>query len=93
METWLGRSDQLGGLMAEWVASPDCCELCDFMDGRLAPVGGGWTGGFTKVGKRTVEVPGAAYPPLHPNCRCAMGLAVAPGATPPAEDVMPEEEA
>jgi SPP1 gp7 family putative phage head morphogenesis protein len=49
-----------------WIATPDgrTCPFCRPMDGKTAPIDGVWS----------VEGYGIESPPLHPSCRCAMGL-------------------
>jgi SPP1 gp7 family putative phage head morphogenesis protein len=41
----------------KWLAAPDCCDICQEIDGETADLDGTYPGG----------VDGA---PLHPNCRC-----------------------
>jgi len=54
----------------EWIATPDDreCEECAALDGTTAPLNGLFPGGVRQ-------------PPLHPDCRCAVGLVKKP-ATP-----------
>jgi len=67
-EAWRQMVDQ--GLLdeteleREWIVTPDdrLCERCMAMDGKRAPINGTYEGGI-------------AGPILHPNCRCAEGLA------------------
>lgn len=49
-----------------WITTADdrLCPRCAAMDGKTAPLDGKFSGGLTGVGG----------PPLHPNCRCAIGL-------------------
>ena len=46
------------GLVAEkeWLTAPECCDICDEMNGKTAPLDEDFEGG--------------ASMPLHPNCRC-----------------------
>lgn len=62
---WLEARDEglLGpGVMKRWITADDelVCELCQPLDGQLAPLDGDW-GGYT--------------PPRHPACRCSDVLA------------------
>lgn len=52
--------------LKEWIVTPDdrLCEFCEPLDGQTQPLDGFFT---SEIGN--VEVP-----PLHPQCRCAMGL-------------------
>jgi len=47
----------------EWIAATDCCDLCAVIDGARVPM----DVGFGQYG--------SSYPPLHPNCRCTIGVA------------------
>jgi len=51
------------GATKEWIVTPDdrLCEQCEPMDGRTVPVGQSFPEGD---------------PPLHPNCRCTIGIGV-----------------
>jgi hypothetical protein len=68
-QLWEQATDQgllTGNELREWIVTPDdrLCEFCEPMEGALA----GITDKFeTELG----EIMG---PPLHPNCRCAVGL-------------------
>lgn len=42
----------------EWLTAEDCCDICDEMNGKTAPIDG--------------EFEGGASVPLHPNCRCTI---------------------
>lgn len=44
----------------EWIATPGCCDLCDEVDGERVDLDDDFSVGDD--------------PPLHPNCRCTMGL-------------------
>ena len=50
-------------IVREWIATPDdrMCEECAALDGTTAPLNGTFPGGVKQ-------------PPLHPDCRCAVGL-------------------
>jgi SPP1 gp7 family putative phage head morphogenesis protein len=42
----------------EWLTAPDCCDVCQAMDGEIAPLNGKFKGGKDV--------------PLHPRCRCSV---------------------
>lgn len=46
----------------QWIAAPGCCPQCVTYNGVTAPL---------SVGFATL---GVSLPPLHPNCRCTIGL-------------------
>lgn len=46
-----------------WIAAPGCCSKCTSLDGTTTPIGGGWA-----LDGLTVS------PPMHPNCRCVIGV-------------------
>lgn len=48
-----------------WIASPDACEDCSFMDGEMTRVDEPWD---TEYGP--IDTP----QDMHPNCRCSEGL-------------------
>jgi hypothetical protein len=54
------------GAMKVWIVTPDdrLCKRCRPMDGRTVPVSANFAG----------PLGSAMAPPLHPNCRCAIGL-------------------
>jgi SPP1 gp7 family putative phage head morphogenesis protein len=61
-----GANGLLGSAKRIWINTPGArtCEACRDMGGEIAPVDGVWVAdGF-----------GVESPPLHPSCRCAMGL-------------------
>ncbi len=45
----------------EWIATSGCCDDCDELDGERVGLDEDFSGGDD--------------PPLHPNCRCTMGIA------------------
>jgi hypothetical protein len=46
-----------------WIAAPGCCSKCSSLDGTTVPVGSAWSlNGL------------AVTPPMHPNCRCVVGV-------------------
>lgn len=45
-----------------WIAAPDCCDQCAAYGGTTASLDSGFGSA-------------APFPPLHPNCRCTIGLA------------------
>lgn len=49
-----------GDEQKEWIATPGCCDECDAVDGEKVPMDEDFSVGDD--------------PPLHPNCRCTMGL-------------------
>lgn len=62
----------------EWFANPDCCPICDELDGSVigiendtfAPLGTtleGSDGSTQEVNYTSID-----YPPAHPNCRCTV---------------------
>lgn len=55
----------------EWIVTPDdrLCERCEAMEGQLR--------GLDEPFEDPLTGEQALAPPLHPNCRCAMGLAAA----------------
>ena len=59
------RGDGLldASLVKEWIVTPDdrLCPLCEPLDGEQVAIDAQFPGGVTE-------------PPLHPNCRCAVGL-------------------
>lgn len=66
LEAWRqGRSDGLidEGLVKEWIVTPDdrLCPVCEPMGGQQVPLD-------------AVFSSGQLNPPLHPSCRCAVGL-------------------
>lgn len=71
LEAWKQATDEgllTGDEEQEWIVTPDdrLCPVCEPLDGTKAPLGGMFD---TELGK----VDG---PPLHPNCRCTIGLSV-----------------
>lgn len=71
VDMWVEASNQ-GLLQTQntvetWIVTPDdrLCQYCNAMDGATAPVKGDFDGGgFGPLGN----------PPLHPDCRCTLGL-------------------
>ena len=51
---------EITGLVAEkeWLTAPECCDICDEMNGKTAPLDEDFEGGVSL--------------PLHPNCRCTV---------------------
>lgn len=71
LEAWRqGRSDGIidSGLVKEWITTNDdrLCPECEPLDGEQRQIDEAFTGGVTE-------------PPLHPDCRCAVGLAIPKG--------------
>lgn len=56
----------------QWLPSPDACEECLALEGEVVALGESFEGGI-------------ASPPLHPNCRCSLGIADLPAETRAAE--------
>lgn len=48
----------------EWLTAGDACPICDPLDGVVTDLGGEYPGGL-------------AFPPAHPNCKCALAPVVA----------------
>lgn len=46
-----------------WHVRPLACKNCDWLDGKVVPLGGTFPNGLR-------------YPPVHPNCRCVLELRV-----------------
>lgn len=69
---------QTGYVVAkEWYANPDACEFCDEMDGRVVGIDTEYQSldsSLTGVdgGQYDFNYESIDYPPLHPNCRCAI---------------------
>ena len=59
-------------MVKEWIVTPDdrLCARCNELDGKQAPIDGEFT--EMTIAKSTMtDLP---HPPLHPGCRCAIGL-------------------
>jgi len=68
-QLWEQATDQgllTGNELREWIVTPDdrLCEICESMEGALAGI----------TDKFETDLGELMGPPLHPNCRCAVGL-------------------